>query len=92
MIRGTTKNGFEFELSDDLFDDFELVEAFAKYNKNPLFLGELAERLLGADQKAALMEFLRGDDGKIRTSDMIRALTDIEEAIPAAKNSGPSPT
>lgn len=92
MIRGTTKSGFSFELSDDLFDDFEMVEAFAKYNENPLYLGALVEKLLGAKQKAALVEHLRDENGRVRTSDIIKAVTDIEEAIPAAKNSLPSPT
>ena len=85
MVRGKTKSGFEFELPDDVFDDFELVELFAKVNKNPIYLGELAEKVLGLEQKERLMEFVR-KDGKVRTSDMMQALLEIEEAIPAAKN------
>lgn len=85
MVRGKTKSGFEFELPDDVFDDFELVELFAKVNKNPIYLGELAEKFLGLEQKERLMEFVR-KDGKVRTSDMMQALLEIEEAIPAAKN------
>lgn len=87
MIKGTTKTGFAFELSDDLFDDFELVELFAKCNKNMIYMGDLAEKMLGSDQKAALMEHLRDESGRVRTSAMMEALADIEEAIPAAKNS-----
>lgn len=91
MIKGKTKSGFEFEIPEDVFDDFELVELYAAVNKNPIYLGELAEKLLGANQKKALMEHVRRD-GKVHTSDMMTAMLEIEEAIPAAKNSEPSPT
>lgn len=86
MIKGTTKSGFNFELDDDLFDDFELVELYAKVDKNMIYLGDLAEKLLGAEQKRALIDHLREKNGKVRTSDVIAALTEIETAIPASKN------
>lgn len=85
MIKGITQSGFEFELDENIFDDFELVELFAKVNKNPVFLGELMEKFLGAKQKTALLEHLRRD-GKIRTTDVMAALVEIENAIPSAKN------
>lgn len=89
MVRGVTNSGFAFEIPDDVFDDFELLELFAKVNKDKLYVGELAEKFLGADQKKALMEHLRRD-GKVRTSDMMEALSEIEDAISeqtkAAKN------
>lgn len=86
MIKGTLKNGFEFHIDENTFDDFEIVELFAKVNKNPIYLGDLMERWLGADQKTALLESLRRDDGKIHTSDVFAALTEIEDIIPTVKN------
>lgn len=86
MIKGTLKSGFDFEISEAVFDDFELIELYAAVNKNPIYLGALAEKLLGNDQKKALVEHLRGDDGVVHTTDMMNALSEIEEAIPAAKN------
>ena len=85
MIKGTLKSGFEFGIEEDIFDDFELVELYAAVNENPIYLGKLAEKLLGKDQKKALVEHLRRD-GKVHTSDMMHALMEIEEALPAAKN------
>lgn len=85
MVKGKTQSGFAFELDDNVFDDFELVELFAKVNKNPIFLGELMEKFLGAEQKGALLEHLR-KDGKVRTSDVMAALVEIETAIPTVKN------
>lgn len=79
-------DGFEIRLDDSVFDDFELVELYAKVAKNPIWIGDLAERLLGAGQKKALIEHLRDKDGKVHTTDVMNALKEIEEAIPAAKN------
>lgn len=86
MIKGTLKSGFDFEISEAVFDDFELIELYAAVNKNPIYLGALAEKLLGNDQKKALVEHLRGEDGIVHTTDMMNALSEIEEAIPAVKN------
>ena len=86
MIRGKLESGFEFTLNDNIFDDFELVELFAKVAKNPIWIGDLAERMLGIEQKKALVEHLRDENGKVRTSSMMQALKEIEDAIPAAKN------
>ena len=91
MINITMGDGFKIPLDENVFDDFELVELYAKVAKNPIWIGDLTEKLLGAKQKKALMEHVRRD-GKVRTSDMMAALLEIEEAIPAAKNSEPSPT
>lgn len=85
MIEGKTKSGFAFQLDEGLVDDFELVELYAKVDKNIVHVGELAEKLLGADQKKALMEHLR-KDGRVKTSDFLNALAEIEEAFPASKN------
>ena len=86
MIRGKLSSGFEFHLDENIFDDFELVELYAKVAKNPIWIGDLAERLLGAEQKKALVEYLRKEDGEVHTTDMFGALKEIEDAIPAAKN------
>lgn len=86
MIRGKLGSGFEFKLDDDIFDDFELVELYAKVAKNPIWVGDLAEKLLGAEQKKALIEHLRDANGKVRTTAVMKALEEIEEAIPAVKN------
>ena len=86
MIRGKLSSGFEFHLDENIFDDFELVELYAKVAKNPIWVGDLAARLLGAEQKKALVEHLRKEDGKVHTTDMFNALKEIEDAIPAAKN------
>jgi hypothetical protein len=86
MINITMGDGFKIHLDENVFDDFELVELFAKVAKNPIWIGDLAEKMLGPEQKKALMEHLRDENGKVRTSAMMQALKEIEDAIPAVKN------
>ena len=86
MINITMGDGFKIQLDENVFDDFELVELYAKVAKNPIWIGDLAEKLLGAEQKKALTEHLRDENGKVHTSAVMNALKEIEEAIPAVKN------
>ena len=86
MIKITMGDGFKIQLDENVFDDFELVELYAKVAKNPIWIGDLAEKLLGAEQKKALIEHLRDENGKVHTTAVMNALKEIEEAIPAAKN------
>ena len=86
MINITMGDGFRIHLEENVFDDFELVELYAKVAKNPIWIGDLTEKLLGAEQKKALIEHLRDENGKVRTTAVMTALKEIEEAIPAVKN------
>ena len=86
MIKITMGDGFKIQLDENVFDDFELVELYAKVAKNPIWIGDLAEKLLGAKQKKALIEHLRDENGKVHTTAVMNALKEIEEAIPASKN------
>ena len=86
MINITMGDGFKIQLDENVFDDFELVELYAKVAKNPIWIGDLAEKLLGAKQKKALIEHLRDENGKVHTTAVMNALKEIEEAIPTVKN------
>ena len=82
MIKGTTESGFNFEVVEELADDFEFLELLGDFSENPLMASKLADKMLGREQKEALKEHLRGKDGRIKTSDMFRELTQIITAFP----------
>lgn len=82
MIKGTTESGFDFEVKEELADDFEFLELLGDFSENPLMASKLADKMLGREQKEALKEHLRGEDGRIKTSDMFRDLTEIITAFP----------
>lgn len=82
MIKGTTESGFNFEVKEELADDFEFLELLGDFSENPLMASKLADKMLGREQKEALKEHLRGEDGRIKTSDMFRELTEIIITFP----------
>lgn len=68
MISGRTKSGFEFEIDPDLLDDMEFIDLLAEANDNGLLLPKVLEFILGKEQKKALYEHLRGENGKVSRS------------------------
>jgi len=78
VIKGKTKSGFEFQISEDIADDYELLESLVAVDKGEV--GELfsvVERVLGSDQKKALVEHVRNESGKVKLSLMIEEMEDI---------------
>ena len=65
MLKGTTKSGFPYEVSDEAMNDFELLEILAEVDKNPLLLPRLVNMLLGEEQKKAFLDHLRTDKGNV---------------------------
>lgn len=65
MLKGTTKSGFEYEVSDDAMNNFELIEVLAEVDTNPLQLPRLVKMLLGDEQKKKLADHLRTESGTV---------------------------
>lgn len=86
MIEGITESGFKYSVNEALADDFEFLEVLGDFTENPLTASKLADMMIGKEQKAALKEHLRGEDGRVKTSDMFRELTEIISAFPKSKN------
>lgn len=88
MINVKLRDGFEIQLEDDVMDDYDLVMLFGRYRKNPSMdiIVDIAIKMLGVEQHQLLMDHLRDENGKLKTSAMMAALEEIEDAIPAVKN------
>ena len=88
MIKGRLESGFEFELEDDVMDDYDLVLLFGPHKKSPSMdiIADIAMKMLGEEQHKALMDHLRDDKGKLKSSAMVHALEEIENSLPALKN------
>lgn len=90
MIKGTTKSGFEFELELDseILDDYEFLEALRGVDEGDFSeLPKIVDVLLGEEQKEALKNHLRKENGKVKLSDMCEEVAEIFSASEELKNS-----
>ena len=90
MIKGTTESGFEFELSDRIKDDYEIIEALVRYFKNLTYQNfvDFKDRMFaGAEEtEKKAKEFLRERDGYVSTRAMIELVFEIWNAAKELKN------
>lgn len=87
MITGKTKSGFEFELDDEVLDDYELLEVLHKLDSGEYGLvTEMVGKLLGEEQKDLLKEHVRGEDGKVSAKRMMDEVAEIFKANNGLKN------
>lgn len=96
MTTGTTKSGFEFELRDHVFDDYEVNEAIVDFinERTTGNLVALEHKLFDGSEKCRenAREFLKGKKGYFTANEMEAFIAEILQARPDGKNSSPSPT
>ena len=87
MEKGTTKSGFQFEIDESVFDDWDLLERLNAIDKgDTAIVVDVARDVLGTDQLERLKDHLRAESGKLTITAMTDALGEIFEACAAAKN------
>ena len=82
MIKGKTSSGFQFTISKDVKNDYELVENLGQLEDNPLILGKIVTQILGKEQTSKLKNHSRNENGIVPTDKM------TQEIIEIFKNSG----
>jgi len=87
MEKGKTKSGFEFEIDESVFDDWDMLERLNAIDKGEATnVVDVARDVLGAEQLERLKTHLRDEDGRLTITAMTDALGEIFEAC-SAKNS-----
>ena len=90
MITGKTESGFEFELADNIKDDYEVVEALVRYFKKLTYENFVTFKDLmfrGAeDCEKRAKDFLRERDGYITVAAMNELVFAIWNAAKDLKN------
>lgn len=82
MIKGKTSSGFNFTISKDVKNDYELIENLGQLEDNPLILGKIVTQILGKEQTVQLKNHIRNENGIVPTDKM------TQEIIEIFKNSG----
>lgn len=85
MRKGTTSNGFNFKISDEALDDWELVEALDELEDNPQRMVKVAKILLGTEQLNTLKESCK-ENGRVSLKKMTSEITDILNSSKETKN------
>ena len=87
-MKGKLKNGFEYEVNDNILDNWEFVKLCRKIQKDSLCAVDFLDMALGEEQEEALCESLRGKDGIVHTSDVASAIEQISTAINESGTAG----
>ena len=77
MIEGKTDSGFEYKVSKDVANDYELVEILGDLEENPLLLTKVVNKVLGKEQAYDLKEHIRNEEGIVSTDVMMKEVMDI---------------
>lgn len=87
MLKGKTKSGFAYEISDEDLNNYELFEVISQVDENPLKLPKMIQMLLGEDQKQKLIEHLRNEKGVVTIDSIRDEIMEILQGNKKTKNS-----
>ncbi|MFM1542055.1 hypothetical protein ABGF49_07335 [Helcococcus ovis] len=85
FIKGKLKNGFEYKIDKESFNDYELLELFSEVENNKLIIVKIVNKIFGK-QKETLLNFLRDENGKVSINSMEEAMTEIFTSVKEIKN------
>ena len=86
-MKGKTKSGFEYKISKERLDNYELLEAIVELETNPLTLSKVVIMLLGKEQTEKLKDHLRTKDGIVPAEKTSEEITEIFQSHSNTKNS-----
>lgn len=87
MIKGITTTGFEFELEDEVLDDYELLETLSEVDQgNYGLVPKMVSLLLGEEQKEALKNHIRANSKRVSAKKLLDEVTEIFQASNSLKN------
>lgn len=76
-IEGVTSTGFKYAILTECVNDYELLELIGAMEDNQLIFPKLLEKLLGKEQKQALIEHLRLESGTVPINAVMDAVAEI---------------
>lgn len=82
LVKGKTSSGFKYEVNPAMIHNAEFLELFADVqNGNSMQSFALMEMALGKEQKKALYEHLRGENGKVSRAKVDETAGEIIEFL-----------
>ena len=89
MREVTTKSGFACRVDEEALDDIELMEELVELDRDNargvLKVPTMLDRLIGEEQRKALYEHLRAENGRVKTSAVVTELFSIIQELDKGK-------
>lgn len=87
MVKGETSTGFTYELPEDAFDDYELLEVLRKIDKGESgYIVDMIDMLFSKEQITALKEHIRKENGKVSARALMQEVGEIFQNTKNGKN------
>lgn len=87
MLTGKTKSGFEFEIDEEILDDYDFLELLCKIDEGEITLViKMVDHLLGAEQKEKLKEHVRTETGRVSAKRLLEEMMEIFNETKEGKN------
>ena len=89
MKKGQLENKFKYEVDEKSIEDMEVVDCLADLQRNVeendipdvVAIQTLGDKILGREQKKALYDHIRGDDGRVDPETYIECLFEIINSL-----------
>ncbi len=77
-MKGIATNGFEYEISETVFENMELIDALAEAGEeNPLAISNVCLLVFGKEQRNRLYDSLRLEDGTVPFMEVANVISEI---------------
>ena len=87
MLRGKTESGFEFEIDEEILDDYDFLELLCRIDEGDASLTvKMVDMLLGEEQKQRLKAHVRAKSGRVSASRLLAEVMEIFNATKEGKN------
>lgn len=89
MLEGKTSTGFEYKISDERLNNYDLLEAIGEFSEdgNVLIMPKVVNLLLGKSGAKSLKDHVRTKDGLVPVQKLSDEISEIFKAQKALKNS-----
>lgn len=78
--------GIKIELSDDVLDDWDVLEMLREYDKgNHVVVVDLMQMMLGKEQYKALKAAIKINEGRVSSKAMFKVFNKIMSEVDAVK-------
>jgi len=78
MLKGKLEDGFEYEIEEEALDDMELLEWLVELDRGDgSHLTNVVDTILGKEQKKALYDHCRNENGRVPISKVADCIGEI---------------